>query len=71
MVPPNIDDRTGDALVICAACYVEGRSCKCGDMTPTQRHRTEALLDDRNKAALILYHLHSPGFLQGHELSMS
>ena len=69
---PAIDGRIDDALVICAACYVEGRSCKCGNMTPTQRHRTEALLEDRNKAALILHHLqHAQSFLQGRELSLT
>ena len=70
-VVPASDGRVDDALVICATCYVEGRSCKCGDMTPTQRYRTETLLDERNKAALILRHLHTPGFSQGHELSMA
>lgn len=67
--PATDSQRADDALVICAGCYVEGRSCKCGVMTPTQRHRTEALLHDRNKAALILHHLSTPAMAQG--LSMT
>ncbi|TFY64870.1 hypothetical protein EVJ58_g2337 [Rhodofomes roseus] len=47
----------GDSLVICPSCYVEGRSCRCTNMTPTQRCKTQSLLDDRNKAVHVLQQL--------------
>ena len=43
--------RPGDGLLICPACYVEGRSCMCDDMQPVQCRPLQVLIDDRNRAA--------------------
>ncbi|KAH7912236.1 hypothetical protein BJ138DRAFT_1084054 [Hygrophoropsis aurantiaca] len=54
--PENIN-RTmnpGDGVVICAACYVEGRTCLCGIMKPTQCRSFKDLLQDRDKAVKAL-----------------
>lgn len=53
----------GDGLLICAACYVEGRSCLCGDMYPVQIRPFETLLRERNRAAIVL-DKHAPGRTQ-------
>ncbi|KZT11347.1 uncharacterized protein LAESUDRAFT_642015 [Laetiporus sulphureus 93-53] len=50
-------DRYGDGLLICAPCYVEGRSCRCGVMTPVQCRPFVELLQDRNNAANALKQL--------------
>ncbi|KAG6860621.1 hypothetical protein C0995_009270 [Termitomyces sp. Mi166 len=44
----------GDGLVICAGCYIEGRSCKCGNMDPIQCRPFQELLAVRNKVADLL-----------------
>ncbi|KAG6888899.1 hypothetical protein C0992_007223 [Termitomyces sp. T32_za158] len=44
----------GDGFVICAGCYIEGRSCKCGNMEPVQCRPFQELLDVRNKVAELL-----------------
>lgn len=41
----------GDGLLICPACYVEGRSCDCSQMEPMQTRSFDMLLSDRNDAA--------------------
>ncbi|OJT06140.1 hypothetical protein TRAPUB_3075 [Trametes pubescens] len=41
----------GDGLLICPACYVEGRSCDCRQMEPMQTRSFDMLLSDRNDAA--------------------
>ncbi|KAI0647021.1 hypothetical protein C8Q79DRAFT_907570 [Trametes meyenii] len=41
----------GDGLLVCAACYVEGRMCDCGVMRPAQCRPFDMLLVDRNEAA--------------------
>ncbi|KAI0957513.1 hypothetical protein AcW1_005882 [Taiwanofungus camphoratus] len=46
--------RHGDGLLICATCYVEGRSCSCERMEPVQCRPFRTLLRDRNKAADVL-----------------
>ena len=44
----------GHGLIICPSCYVDGRVCECGRMTPTQYHRFEELLSDRDRAVQVL-----------------
>ncbi|KNZ78408.1 hypothetical protein J132_00771 [Termitomyces sp. J132] len=44
----------GDGFVICAGCYIEGRSCKCGNMDPIQCRPFQELLAVRNKVADLL-----------------
>ncbi|KAI0336502.1 hypothetical protein GY45DRAFT_1394350 [Cubamyces sp. BRFM 1775] len=44
----------GDGVLLCPACYVEGRLCRCGEMEPVQYRRFEVLLSDRNQAARLL-----------------
>ena len=44
------DLQLGDGLLICPACYVEGRTCLCEDMQPLQCRPFSVLLDDRNRA---------------------
>lgn len=44
----------GDGLLICAPCYVEGRSCSCTKMAPVQCCPFELLLEKRNRAAAVL-----------------
>lgn len=41
----------GDGFVICTGCYIEGRSCKCGNMDPIQCRPFQELLAVRNKVA--------------------
>lgn len=42
------------SIVICGACYVEGRSCVCRDMVPRRLHNFSDLLQERNDAASAL-----------------
>lgn len=42
-----------DGLLICPSCYVEGRTCRCGNMEPRQCRDFGNLLRDRNWAAQI------------------
>lgn len=44
----------GDGLVICPSCYVEGRTCRCEIMQPTQCRPFNELLCDRNMAMKVL-----------------
>lgn len=41
-------------LVICASCYVEGRTCQCEVMQPMQCRPFSELLRDRNRAMEVL-----------------
>jgi hypothetical protein len=43
-----------NGLIICPPCYVEGRACKCGSMTPMQYYRFDELLQDRERALEVL-----------------
>ncbi|KAL0581529.1 hypothetical protein V5O48_000458 [Marasmius crinis-equi] len=36
-----------DSFILCPGCYVEGRSCKCGELIPAQKHRFGDLLEVR------------------------
>jgi hypothetical protein len=45
----GVDER-GGSCVVCAACYVEGRSCQCKSMDAMQLQPFENLLDLRSKA---------------------
>jgi hypothetical protein len=42
--------KVGDGIVICPLCYIEGRSCKCGVMKPTQYRPFGDLLRTRDDA---------------------
>ena len=54
------DHTVGSGLLICPACYVEGRTCECTVMTMRQCRSFEDLLKDRNMAAAALnIHLES------------
>ncbi|OCH88258.1 hypothetical protein OBBRIDRAFT_734811 [Obba rivulosa] len=48
----------GDGLLICAPCYVEGRSCLCEEMEPVQCRPFGDLLRDRNRAAEAIVRCH-------------
>ncbi|KAG9010092.1 hypothetical protein FRB93_004754 [Tulasnella sp. JGI-2019a] len=43
-----------EAYRLCAACYVEGRSCLCRLMKPMQRWSSNALIDERNRAVRVV-----------------
>lgn len=59
-VPDEDDSAPGDpsdeldGLIICPQCYVEGRTCRCGVMKPTQYRAFSQLLLDRNTAMSVL-----------------
>lgn len=40
----------GDGLVLCPSCYVEGRTCQCGEMQPVQCRVMGDLLQSRDRA---------------------
>ncbi|KAA1469506.1 hypothetical protein DENSPDRAFT_608816 [Dentipellis sp. KUC8613] len=40
----------GDGLLICPGCFVEGRTCLCGEMTPVQIWSYDHLIADYNRA---------------------
>ncbi|KAF8559799.1 hypothetical protein OG21DRAFT_1402382 [Imleria badia] len=40
----------GDGLVLCPSCYVEGRTCQCGEMQPVQCRPFSDLLEIRDRA---------------------
>lgn len=40
----------GDGLVLCPLCYVEGRTCQCGEMQPVQCRPFSELLGIRDRA---------------------
>jgi hypothetical protein len=42
--------KIGDGIVVCPLCYIEGRSCKCGTMKPTQCRPFDDLLTTRDDA---------------------
>ena len=42
------------SIVVCGACYVEGRSCVCRDMVPRRLHNFSDLLRERNDATSAL-----------------
>lgn len=48
MQDDDVDRRVVD---ICAACYVEGRACACGEMTPAQASSFDDILSWRHFAA--------------------
>ncbi|KAI0362060.1 hypothetical protein OH77DRAFT_1491547 [Trametes cingulata] len=48
---PGVTPQVGDGLLVCPACYVEGRSCECEEMEPVQCRPFTILLSDRNLAA--------------------
>ncbi|CAL1704721.1 unnamed protein product [Somion occarium] len=45
---------TGNGLLICPFCYVEGRTCACGSMEPSQCRPFEQLIRARNDAQVVL-----------------
>lgn len=45
---------TPGSILICAACYSEGRTCLCGHMEPVEMRPFTLLLSDRNRVAKIL-----------------
>ncbi|TFK55099.1 hypothetical protein OE88DRAFT_1805491 [Heliocybe sulcata] len=51
---------TGDGIILCTSCYVEGRTCKCTRMDPAQRFSFDALVEQRNRASRVLEEL-APG----------
>ena len=58
--PAAVEPRSslGDGLLVCSGCYIEGRTCMCGDMVPAQCRPLEVLVDDRNLAAKALSEAH-------------
>jgi hypothetical protein len=51
----------GDGLVLCPSCYVEGRTCRCGSMTPAQCRPFSDLLRDRHRIITLLETLSGVG----------
>ncbi|RPD80033.1 hypothetical protein L226DRAFT_454024 [Lentinus tigrinus ALCF2SS1-7] len=49
-----VELQIGDGLLVCPACYVEGRTCSCDEMEPRQCRPFDVLLHDRNEAASVL-----------------
>ena len=45
---------TPGSILICTACYSEGRTCLCGRMEPAEIRPFSSLLSDRNRVAKIL-----------------
>ncbi|KAH9946139.1 uncharacterized protein BXZ73DRAFT_37021 [Epithele typhae] len=45
----------GFGLIICPGCYVEGRTCECDNMTPSQCRPINILIEAYNGAARILH----------------
>ncbi|CDO68310.1 hypothetical protein BN946_scf184799.g37 [Trametes cinnabarina] len=50
----GVQPEVGDGLLICPGCYVEGRSCVCGQLEPVQCRSFDTLLLERNAAAEVL-----------------
>jgi len=50
-------DERGESYVVCAGCYVEGRSCSCGRMNAVQRQPFDNLLCLRRNALHALHTL--------------
>lgn len=49
------DFSEGDMSIrVCGTCYVEGRFCGCGGMTPTRLRDFSTMLRERNDAAIAL-----------------
>lgn len=48
-------DERGESYVLCAGCYVEGRSCSCGRMVAMQRQPFDNLLRLRDKTLKALH----------------
>ncbi|KAH7889431.1 hypothetical protein F5I97DRAFT_1802038, partial [Phlebopus sp. FC_14] len=44
----------GDGLILCPLCYVEGRTCRCGNMEPVQCRPFNDLLQARDKAMQVI-----------------
>lgn len=55
----------GYGLVICPSCYVEGRSCRCGNMQPVQCRVMADLLQSRNDAAEAIQHFECQSNFKG------
>lgn len=49
---------------MCAACYIEGRTCLCRNMEPVRRGSYRDLLDTRNRLVKGLFRVH-PGIFWG------
>jgi hypothetical protein len=47
----TIDFTPPDIIAICPACYVDGRTCRCGKMTPFRLQSMEPMVASRNKVA--------------------
>lgn len=45
----------GDGLVLCPSCYVEGRTCRCGEMQPVQCRLMSDLLQTRDSVARAIH----------------
>ena len=61
---------TSGHVLICAGCYVEGRSCHCDDMNPVRLGNFQDVLRDRNNAVGSLtksypfHHIVTEGFVE-------
>ena len=49
------DSEMDETYVVCAGCYVEGRSCSCGRMVAMQRQPFDNLLQLRHKTFKVLH----------------
>jgi len=54
----GIDKST--AATVCPSCFVEGRTCICGDMAPSRLRSFSTVLEQRNLAAATLHSLQDP-----------
>ena len=43
-------ERRNEPFIVCSACYVDGRSCLCTDMSPYRLHPFTELLESRQRA---------------------
>jgi hypothetical protein len=54
------DDNDAGGILLCTECYVEGRTCECEEMEPTQFRPFKELLDVRNRAVDVLNEVLDP-----------
>lgn len=59
----------GSPIFICPTCYVEGRTCGCGNMDPERLSSISHMLQDRNRAAEVLSKFHFDQGVQTQEFA--
>lgn len=59
---------TSTSVLICAGCYTEGRSCRCGTMSPVRLGDFPGALRDRNNAVSSLSRASHPHYAPAEDL---